>query len=73
MGKQLSFNKTEQKQIQIAVTKLLSIMMKKHYEGVNSPNLSGTVKINNENLQCRFNIQIEPTPVDGGSSYETLK
>jgi hypothetical protein len=60
MGKQLSFNKTEQKQIQIAITKLVSIMMKKHGEGVNSPNLSGTVEINNENLQCKFDIQIQP-------------
>ena len=70
MGKQLSFNKTEQKQIQVAITKLVSIMMKKHDEGVDSPNLSGTVKINNENLQCKFDIQIEPTSIDVGSSYE---
>lgn len=73
MGNQLSFNKKEHKQIQIAITKVINILIKKHDEGVNSPNIYGIIKINNENLQCNFDIKIEPTPIDVGSSFETLK
>lgn len=54
-SKQLKFTKKEQKQNSLLVNGLSSILLEKMDRGVNSPELTGTVKVDDD-IQVVFSI-----------------
>lgn len=57
MGKQLEFTEDEQKEIPELISRIAEILDRKKKEGVYAPALSGTMSVENEDLELEFSFE----------------